>query len=124
MRFRRVEIKRQEQGDLARFDPRIRVARSFSAGISAGHFYDDRPDLGDGSHGRVVTLDNYLALFSGLLVARRDPLGVITWGRPRSSGDFSRAEKAREFNTPWVPGRFPDTLSCIYERFPSGPVSS
>lgn len=61
------EIKRQEQRDLARFDLEFDLPDHFLPEFPAGIFLTTRPDLGDVSHGEVVTLDNFFALFNGLL---------------------------------------------------------
>jgi cytochrome c peroxidase len=61
------EIQRQEQRDLARFDLDYDLPDHFLPEFPAPIFLTTRPDLGDVSQGRVVTLDNYFALFNGLL---------------------------------------------------------
>ena len=61
------EIKRQEQRDLTRFDLDFDLPDQFLPEYPAPIFLTTRPDLGDVSQGRVVTLDNYFALFNGIL---------------------------------------------------------
>jgi cytochrome c peroxidase len=61
------EILRQEQRDLARFDLDFDLPDYFLPEFPSPIFLTTRPDLGDVSQGRVVTLDNYFALFNGLL---------------------------------------------------------
>ncbi len=61
------EIKRQEQRDLTRFDLAFDLPDHFLPEFPAPIFLTTRPDLGDVSHGQVVTLDNYFALFNGVL---------------------------------------------------------
>jgi cytochrome c peroxidase len=61
------EIKRQEQRDLTRFDLDFDLPDQFLPEYPAAIFLTTRPDLGDVSQGRVVTLDNYFALFNGIL---------------------------------------------------------
>jgi len=61
------EIARQEQRDLARFDLDFDLPDRFLPEFPAPIFLTTRPDLGDVSQGRVVTLDNYFALFNGIL---------------------------------------------------------
>ncbi len=61
------EIRRQEQRDLARFDLDFDLPDHFLPEFPAPIYLTTRPDLGDVSRGQVVTLDNYFALFNGLL---------------------------------------------------------
>lgn len=61
------ELKRQEQRDLTRFDLDFDLPDHFLPEFPAAIFLTTRPDLGDVSQGQVVTLDNYYALFNGLL---------------------------------------------------------
>lgn len=61
------EIKAQEQRDLTRFDLAFDLPDHFLPEFPAAMFLTTRPDLGDVSQGRVVTLDNYFALFAGIL---------------------------------------------------------
>ncbi len=61
------ELKRQEQRDLTRFDLDFDLPDQFLPEFPAPIFLTTRPDLGDVSQGQVVTLDNYFALFNGIL---------------------------------------------------------
>jgi cytochrome c peroxidase len=61
------EINRQEQRDLTRYDLDFDLPDHFLPEFPAPIFLTTRPDLGDVSRGRVVTLDNYFALFNGVL---------------------------------------------------------
>jgi cytochrome c peroxidase len=61
------ELKRQEQRDLARVDLDFDLPDHFLPEFPAAIFLTTRPDLGDVSQGRVVTLDNYFTLFNGIL---------------------------------------------------------
>ncbi|MEX2045154.1 MAG: hypothetical protein WD941_07360, partial [Opitutus sp.] len=61
------ELKRQEQRDLTRFDLDFDLPDHFLPEFPAAIFLTTRPDLGDVSQGRAVTLDNYFALFNGIL---------------------------------------------------------
>lgn len=61
------EFKAQEQRDLTRFDLDFDLPDHFLPEFPAAIFLTTRPDLGDVSQGRVVTLDNYFALFNGIL---------------------------------------------------------
>ncbi len=61
------ELQRQEQRDLARVDLDFDLPDHFLPEFPPAIFLTTRPDLGDVSQGRVVTLDNYFALFNGIL---------------------------------------------------------
>ena len=62
-----AELGRQEQRDLARFDLDFDLPDHFLPEFPGGMFLTTRSDLGDVARGQVVTLDNYFALFNGLL---------------------------------------------------------
>ncbi|OHB76486.1 MAG: cytochrome B6 [Planctomycetes bacterium RBG_16_55_9] len=61
------EIKKQEARDLTRFDLDFDLPDHFLPEYPAAIFLTTRPDLGDVSQGKVVTIDNYYELFNGLL---------------------------------------------------------
>jgi cytochrome c peroxidase len=61
------EIKRQEQRDLTRFDLDFDLPDHFLPEFPAPIFLTTRPDLGDVSKGKQVTIDNFYELFNGLL---------------------------------------------------------
>lgn len=61
------EIKKQEGRDLTRFDLDFDLPDHFLPEFPAAIFLTTRPDLGDVSQGKVVTIDNYYELFNGLL---------------------------------------------------------
>ena len=61
------EIKRQEDRDLTRFDLDYDLPDRFLPEYPAPIYLTTRPDLGDVSQGKVVTIDNYYALFNGIL---------------------------------------------------------
>src|SRR6478609_11301519 len=62
-----AELRRQEQRDLARFDLDFDLPNHFLPEFPGGMFLTTRSDLGDVARGQVVTLDNYFALFNGIL---------------------------------------------------------
>ena len=66
-RFHIDEIKRQEQRDLTRFDLDYDLPDHFLPEFPAPMFLTTRPDLGDVSQGKLVTIDNYYDLFNGIL---------------------------------------------------------
>ncbi len=61
------EIKKQESRDLTRFDLDFDTPDQFLPEFPPPIFLTTRPDLGDVSKGKLVTLDNYYELFNGLL---------------------------------------------------------
>ena len=61
------EIKRQEGRDLTRFDLDFDIPDHFLPEYPPAIFLTTRPDLGDVSQGKVVTIDNYFELFNGIL---------------------------------------------------------
>jgi cytochrome c peroxidase len=66
-KFEIDEIKKQEGRDLTRFDLDFDLPDQFLPEFPAPIFLTTRPDLGDVSHGRLVTMDNYFELFDGIL---------------------------------------------------------
>ncbi|MEI7731894.1 MAG: cytochrome B6 [Verrucomicrobiota bacterium] len=65
--FEIEEMKRQEGRDLTRFDLDFDLPDHFLPEFPAPIFLTTRPDLGDVTHGKLVTMDNYFELFDGIL---------------------------------------------------------
>lgn len=61
------EIKKQEGRDLVRFDLDFDLPDHFLPEFPAPIYLTTRPDLGDVSQGKLVTIDNYYELFNGIL---------------------------------------------------------
>ena len=61
------EIKKQESRDLTRFDLDFDTPDQFLPEFPPPMYLTTRPDLGDVSKGKLVTLDNYYGLFNGIL---------------------------------------------------------
>jgi cytochrome c peroxidase len=61
------EIKKQEGRDLTRFDLDFDLPDHFLPEFAAPIYLTTRPDVGDVSQGKLVTIDNYYALFNGIL---------------------------------------------------------
>jgi cytochrome c peroxidase len=61
------EIKKQEGRDLTRFDLDFDLPDHLLAEFPAPIFLTTRPDLGDVSKGKLVTIDNFFELFQGIL---------------------------------------------------------
>ena len=66
-KFHIEEIKKQEGRDLTRFDLDFDLPDHFLPEFPAPIYLTTRPDLGDVSKGKLVTLDNYYDLFNGIL---------------------------------------------------------
>jgi cytochrome c peroxidase len=65
------EIKRQTDRDLTRFDLDFDLPEHFLAELPPPIFLVTRPDLGDASHGKLVTLENVDELFGGVLSGKQ-----------------------------------------------------
>jgi cytochrome c peroxidase len=66
-KFHIDEIKRQENRDLTRFDLDFDLPDPLLPEFPPAIFLTTRPDLGDVSQGKLVTIENYYELFNGLL---------------------------------------------------------
>jgi len=66
-KFHIDEIKKQEGRDLTRFDLEFDLPDHFLPEFPAPIYLTTRPDLGDVSKGKLVTMDNYYELFNGIL---------------------------------------------------------
>lgn len=66
-KFHIDEIKKQEARDLTRFDLEFDLPDHFLPDFPAPIFLTTRPDLGDVSKGRLITIDNFHEIFNGLL---------------------------------------------------------
>jgi cytochrome c peroxidase len=66
-KFEIDEINKQEGRDLTRFDLDFDLPDHFLPEFPAPIFLTTRPDLGDVSQGKLVTMDNYFELFDGIL---------------------------------------------------------
>src|SRR5260370_3926480 len=63
-------MKRQDGRDLTRFDIDFDLPEHFLAAFPPGMYLVSRPDLGDVSQGKLVSLTNYFELFNGTLTPR------------------------------------------------------
>lgn len=66
-KFHIDEVNKQEQRDLTRFDLDFDLPDHFLPEFPAAIFLTTRPDLGDVSQGKLVTIDNFHELFNGIL---------------------------------------------------------
>lgn len=66
-KFHIQEIQKQEERDLTRFDLDFDLPEHFLPEFPSPIYLTTRPDLGDVSQGKLVTIENYYELFSGIL---------------------------------------------------------
>ena len=66
-KFHIDDIKKQTGRDLARFDMDFDLPDQFLPEFPPAVYLTTRPDLGDVSQGKLVTLNNYYELFNGIL---------------------------------------------------------
>jgi cytochrome c peroxidase len=66
-KFHIDEINKQENRDLTRFDLDFDLPDHFLPEFPAPIFLTTRPDLGDVSKGKLVTIDNFYEIFNGVL---------------------------------------------------------
>jgi cytochrome c peroxidase len=64
-------IKRQDGRDLTRFDVSFDLPQRFLAGFPPAMYLVQRPDLGDVSQGKLVSLTNFFEMFNGILTPRQ-----------------------------------------------------
>jgi cytochrome c peroxidase len=66
-KFEIDEINKQEARDLTRFDLDFDLPEHFLPEFPAPIYLTSRPDLGDVSQGKLVTIENYYEIFTGIL---------------------------------------------------------
>jgi cytochrome c peroxidase len=64
-------IKRQDGRDLTRFDIDFDLPERFLAAFPPAMYLTSRPDLGDVSQGKLISLTNYYEMFNGILTPRQ-----------------------------------------------------
>jgi cytochrome c peroxidase len=88
------EIKKQEGRDLARFDLDYDLPEHFLPESPPPIYLTTRPDLGDVSQGKVVTIMNYYELFNGVLNPKQLE-GVRLLVTPFPQQQFNQTEDRR-----------------------------
>lgn len=92
------EIKRQEGRDLARFDLDFDLPDHFLPEFPAPIFLTTRPDLGDVSRGKLITIDNYYETFNGILNPKQlEGLRLLLTPFPQQQ--FNQTEDRRTLRT-------------------------
>src|ERR1700704_5898761 len=66
-KFEINEVVKQEGRDLTRFDLDFDIPEHFLPEFPAAIYLTTRPDLGDVSQGKLVTIENYYELFNGIV---------------------------------------------------------
>lgn len=87
-------MKREEQRDLTRFDLDFDLPDHFLPEFPAPIFLTTRPDLGDVSKGRVLTINNFYEMFNGLLNPKQIE-GVRLLLTPFPQQQFNQTEDRR-----------------------------
>src|SRR5713101_5614987 len=64
-------MKRQDGRDLTRFDLDFDLPERFLAAFPPAMYLVPRPDLGDVSQGKLISLTNYYEMFNGILTPRQ-----------------------------------------------------
>ena len=88
------EIKKQEGRDLTRFDLDFDLPDHIMPEFPPAIFLTTRPDLGDVSQGKLVTIDNYYQLFNGILNPKQlEGLRLLVTAFPQQQ--FNQTEDRR-----------------------------
>src|SRR6266403_516332 len=93
-RFQIEEIKKQEQRDLTRFDLDFDLPDHFLPEFPAPIYLTTRPDLGDVSKGKLITIDNYYETFNGILNPKQLE-GLRLLVTPFAQQQFNQTEDRR-----------------------------
>ena len=93
-KFHIDEIKRQEDRDLTRFDLDYDLPDRFLPEFPAPIYLTTRPDLGDVSHGQLVTIENYYQIFNGILNPKQLE-GLRLLVTPFAQQQFNQTEDRR-----------------------------
>jgi cytochrome c peroxidase len=93
-KFHIDEIKKQEGRDLTRFDLDFDLPDQFLPEFPAPIYLTTRPDLGDVSKGKLITIDNYYETFNGLLNPKQLE-GLRLLVTPFAQQQFNQTEDRR-----------------------------
>ncbi len=106
-KFEIDEIKKQEERDLTRFDLDFDLPDHFLPEFPAPIYLTTRPDLGDVSQGKLVTIDNYYEMFNGILNPKQIE-GLRLLVTPFPQQQFNQTEDRRSVK----PSRGVACLDC------------
>jgi len=93
-KFHIDEVKKQESRDLTRFDLDFDLPDHFLPEFPAPIYLTTRPDLGDVSKGKLVTIDNFYELFNGVLNPKQLE-GIRLLVTPFAQQQFNMTEDRR-----------------------------
>ncbi len=93
-KFHIDEIKKQEDRDLTRFDLDLDIPDHFLPEFPAPIYLTTRPDLGDVSKGKEVTIENFYEIFNGILNPKQIE-GVRLLLTPFAQQQFNQTEDRR-----------------------------
>jgi cytochrome c peroxidase len=97
-KFEIQELIKQEQRDLTRFDLDFDLPEHFLPEFPPAIYLTSRPDLGDVSKGKLVTIDNFYDIFNGILNPKQlEGLRLLLTPFPQqqfNQTDDRRSEKA------------------------------
>jgi cytochrome c peroxidase len=93
-KFHIDEIKKQEGRDLTRFDLDFDLPDQFLPEFPAPIYLTTRPDLGDVSKGKLITIDNYYETFNGVLNPKQLE-GLRLLVTPFAQQQFNQTEDRR-----------------------------
>jgi cytochrome c peroxidase len=93
-KFHIDEIKKQEDRDLTRFDLDFDLPEHFLPEFPPPIFLTTRPDLGDVSKGKLITIENFYEMFNGLLNPKQIE-GVRLLVTPFAQQQFNQTEDRR-----------------------------
>jgi cytochrome c peroxidase len=88
------EVKKQENRDLTRFDLDYDLPEHLLPTFPPPIYLTTRPDLGDVSQGKLVTIDNYYELFNGILTPKQLE-GLRLLVTPFNQQQFNQTEDRR-----------------------------
>lgn len=93
-KFHIDEVKKQEDRDLTRFDLDFDLPDHILPEFPPPIYLTTRPDLGDVSKGKLVTIDNYYELFNGILNPKQiEGLRLLVTAFPQQQ--FNQTEDRR-----------------------------
>ena len=93
-KVRNQRARKQEGRDLTRFDLDFDIPDHFLAEFPPPIFLTTRPDLGDVSQGKLVTIDNFYELFNGILNPKQIE-GLRLLLTPFAQQQFNQTEDRR-----------------------------
>lgn len=98
-KFAIEEIKKQEDRDLTRFDLEFDLPDHLLPEFPAPMFLTTRPDLGDVSQGKLVTIANYFELFNGVLNPKQlEGLRLLVTPFPQQQFNQTEDRRSEKFS--------------------------